>query len=218
MLLINELFLSVQGEGVRTGCQSIFVRLAACNLAIGGHPCRWCDTSYAWAMSQGESIEVYDLIDQIDCMSLNSGVKEVVLTGGEPLYHLDSRLLIEELVQKYLVTIQTNGTMPIWDTSATWATDIKCPSSGNDGYNLYNNLRVLKDGDQIKFVISDRQDFEFAKTVLSKVRRGTVLFQPAWKTMDPETMIHWVQEDKLSRVRISTQTHKYWFGDKRKGV
>jgi 7-carboxy-7-deazaguanine synthase len=223
MINISEIFFSYQGEGVRTGYPSIFVRVAGCNFAIEGHPCKWngsfCDTGYAQQKNQGDSYTNQNIIQEIGKISKLYNCKEIVITGGEPLACGENMYdLIEELLTKYTVTVQTNGSQVIWPTSAIWAMDIKCPSSGNSEYNRYENFKHLKKKDQIKFVISDIEDYKFAKSKLPLIKHATVLFQPAWKMLSVEHLVDWIKMDKLGKIHLSTQCQKYWFGDQRRKV
>jgi 7-carboxy-7-deazaguanine synthase len=215
---ITELFMSYQGEGIRTGHSSIFVRFSGCNFAEEDHPCVWCDTGYSQSKEKGKDYLNLNLEDEIKHMCKVYHTKEIVITGGEPLASNDAFDLIETLCQNYIVTVQTNGSLPIWKTKALWAMDIKCPSSGNEKYNYYINYNLLQKKDQVKFVVSDTIDYDFAKSQLKNIKRATVVFQPAWKTLEPETLVNWLKEDKLGKVVLSIQAHKYIFGDKRKGV
>ena len=218
-MLINQVFISPQGEGVKTGVMSIFVRFAGCNFAFDGHPCVWCDTAYSQG-SKGIEYTVEKLVEKIDNLGQQYGTNEVVLTGGEPLYqNIDD--FLRRIRWLYKITIQTNGSILVkhpW----CYAMDIKCPSSGNDKYNRYDNFNLLEKDDQVKFVIANRVDYDFAKSIIRqnelRGRDFVTLFQSAWKTMKDETLINWMKKDALGWVRLSTQCQKVWYGDKRRDV
>jgi 7-carboxy-7-deazaguanine synthase len=223
---ISEIFFGYQGEGSRTGCPSVFVRFAGCNFFHDkpSHPCKWCDTSYAWKTNPDWKSDVkdylfQDLIDEVKHWCRIYHTKEIVLTGGEPLYSNEAFDFIETLCQNYLITVQTNGSLPIWKSKALWAMDCKCPSSGNESHNLYTNFNLLTHKDQIKFVIANKNDYDFAKSQLKNVKKSvTVLFQPAWMDLKPDLLIECLKADKLGRVRLSLQMQKYVYGAGRRGV
>jgi len=207
---ISEIFYSISGEGTKAGTPAIFIRVAGCNFCEDDppHPCQYpCDTPYAQFKSQGTEMTVRQILEEIT----KYPTKEVVLTGGEPLYHKGIVNLIANLYNNgYYPEIETNGSLPVWASRlGRWSLDIKCPSSGNTEYNLYSNLKILWKKDQVKFVIGTREDFDFAKMILVKYPiRATVLFQPVWGNLEPKELVGWVMKE-TPFCRISLQIHKY---------
>ena len=226
---INEVFTSPNGEGITTGLMTLFIRTAGCNFAIEGHPCKWnpnenpgCDTPYAWYPNQCKfSATPEQLIQEIDKEMLIAGIREICLTGGEPLYHNGIEESIKYWDKKYHLLVETNGSLPIWKSDACWSLDIKCPSSNNAEYNYYQNLELLTQKDQVKFIISNRDDFNFARDIVkSRVVLTNVIFQPAWKLLSHAELIEWVKNDRdiAGIVRIGSQNHKYWYPRRKRGV
>lgn len=205
---IAEIFFSIQGEGVLIGTPTTFVRTVGCNL-----DCSWCDTRYARAGgSEMTAEEVSAAVDKF-------GAPFVSLTGGEPLIQKDIGQLISMLLDDgYHITIETNGSLPLDSLPSSEeimiSMDIKCPSSGMSGHNLYENLGFLSLRDQLKFVIADRIDYLFAKKVLSEHDvNAPVILTPAGGT-DLLPLAEWVLEDKLW-VRVLPQLHKIIWGGRR---
>lgn len=202
-LWINELFLSIQGESFYLGMPCVFVRLAGCNLR-----CRWCDTKYAYY--DGFSLSISEIIEKVK--SLKN--KLVEITGGEPLLQKEVFDLIEELIQDgYEVLLETNGTQDISRVNkiATIIMDIKCPSSLENNKTLWKNLEYLKKQDEIKFVIADRKDYEWAKNVLTQynlLNICSILFSPVHKELEAKVLANWILQDNLP-VRLNVQLHKY---------
>lgn len=220
---ISEIFFSISGEGTKVGTPTVFVRCAGCNFAEkkenGGFesPCKFCDTPYAWYKSQGTEMTIKQILQEVTKYK----IKEVILTGGEPLWAPGITTLIANLNNlSYNVEIETNGSLPIWTKFfGRWSIDIKTPCSNNTEYNLYSNLKLLRKKDQVKFICETREDFEFAKMVLVKYStRAVIIFQPSWGKLDPKELIGWVKEfapkTNLS-LRVGLQQHKYIFGEKR---
>jgi len=213
MLPVSEVFLSPQGEGIKAGLMTFFIRIAGCNFEE--HPCGYCDTSYAWHSCQGTLNPVDKIIQDVETAVRQLGVKEICIIGGEPLWHEGIHDLIRHFRKGYGLTVETNGSLPIWrQEDFCWSMDIKTPSSGNSGYNRLDNLAVINSKDQVKFVISDRIDFDFAsEMVKSRIVLTNVVFQPAWKTVTHAKLIKWVKEDRdlCSVVRIGDQLQKRWY-------
>ncbi|MBU0637078.1 radical SAM protein [Patescibacteria group bacterium] len=211
---INEIFKSIQGEGIYTGLPTTFIRTTGCNLR-----CSWCDTKYAYF--GGREMTLDQILDK--CRKLE--VKNICLTGGEPLIHGDrSKELIKLLIKEgYEVLIETNGAFNISNLSkeAIISLDIKCPSSGMSDKMLYKNLDLLKMKDQVKFIIDDMKDYNFAKDIVKKYKlegKTNIIFQPVYKedTKFIQSLIKKLLVDKL-QVRIGLQLHKIIWGNK-KGV
>jgi len=209
---VNEIFLSVQGEGKLTGHPTVFVRLAGCNLE-----CEWCDTGYARDPAEGEDMSIEDIASKV----AEHGVQDICVTGGEPLLQDIIELVTRLSDQGLRVTVETNGTQPIDDIVALErvmvSMDIKCPSSGMCERNLYDNLSKLRDTDQLKFILKHDQDFDFAKGILKDHKVAcTAIFQPVWGT-DPRWMVQRVLDEGLAKygVRVMVQLHKVLWGDQR---
>ena len=209
---ICEIFASIQGESSYAGLPCTFIRLTGCNLR-----CIYCDTTYAYAEGSERSEE------EIIGIVRDSGVKLVEITGGEPLMQKDVYPLIERLLDNgYAVLVETNGSMSIRkiDRRAGLILDIKTPGSGMSGEMDFSNLAHLKQTDEIKFVLTGRADYEWAKKIMSNYALGEkchVLLSPAFGNLSPEQLAGWILEDRLD-VRLNLQLHNYIFGPGRKGV
>lgn len=205
---INEIFYSLQGEGRWAGLPNIFIRTSSCNLR-----CSYCDTKYAYEDGKEMSIDkITEEISRYPC-------KYVCITGGEPLLQKDILDLINVLSEdKYHICIETNGSIDIKSISKykslLISLDIKCPSSKMHKKNYLQNISFLKKDDQIKFVIKDRKDYEYAKKILNEYKpMCTVFFQPVWGT-DHSNLAKWIIQDNLD-VKLGLQLHKIIWGDKR---
>ena len=210
---INEIFKSIQGEGIYTGIPITFVRTTGCNLR-----CSWCDTKYAYF--RGREMTLDQILDK--CRKL--GVKNICLTGGEPLMHRDeSRELIQLLIKEgFEVLIETNGAFKIsgLPKEAVISLDIKCPSSGMSDKMFYENLDLLRTKDWLKFVIDDMKDYNFAKDIVKKYKlesKTNVIFQPVYKenTKFIRSLIKKLLADKL-QARIGLQLHRIIWGNKKR--
>ena len=212
-LNVNEIFFSIQGESSYAGRPCVFVRLTGCNLR-----CSYCDTQYAY--EEGEELEITDIVNRV--ISLQCPLVEV--TGGEPLIQKETPLLIYRLLEKgHEVLLETNGTQDIGkvDDRCVKIVDIKCPSSGQTSHNDLQNLDRLTNHDEIKFVIADRGDYEYAKHVLSlwnrhHFRKCLVHFSPIFGRMEPKTLADWILKDHLD-VRLHLQIHKIIWGPEQRG-
>lgn len=219
----TEIFISLQGEGYKAGTPTIFYRLAGCNFAMQNHPCLYCDTKYSqqYQESQGILQTPQQAAKEINELQLVSGIKDVCITGGEPLCHLEIEELIERLDNDYL-SIETNGSLEIWPIYGSWSLDVKLPSSGNDKYNLKSNWLKLTHRDQVKFVISDIADYREAMKIVREVPFNTphIYFQPAWQTMPTEKLARQMVQDCLQKpkAKLGGQWHKYWFPNAERGV
>ncbi len=202
MLKINEIFKSIQGESSHTGLPCVFVRLTGCNLR-----CTWCDTEYAFY--EGKGMTVDDVVDAVE----QSGISLVEITGGEPLMQKEAIPLMQTLLEKnYTVMLETGGALPIDEVpeQVIKIMDLKCPGSGEESNNNYDNLRHLTVRDEVKFVILDREDYDWSKKILSEYsvpKKAQVLFSPVYEKLDLKDLVQWVLEDNLP-VRIQTQLHK----------
>ena len=213
MLKINEIYHSIQGESTSAGRPCVFVRLTYCNLR-----CTYCDTEYAFYDGKDFSVEqVIDAIEKYNC-------KLVEVTGGEPLVQIDECLeLMKRLCDLgYEVMIETGGSLPIKDIDhrVKIIIDLKCPSSGMEKKNLYENLKYLKSTDELKFVIGNREDYDWS---LEKIKhyniqgKFIILFSVVFGELEPVQLVNWILEDKID-VRFQLQMHKYIWHPQTKGV
>ena len=205
-LVINEIFHSIQGESSYAGSPCIFVRLTGCNLR-----CAWCDTIYAFEDGQPMTIgQVIEAIQQYDCPL-------VEITGGEPLLQPAVLPLMTSLCDLgKTVLLETNGSQDLTpvDSRIIKIVDLKCPSSGETENNRFANIRHLNRKDEVKFVIADRADYDWAKQMTSEHRLAqqcTVLFSPVWDKMPLRTLADLILADRLP-VRLQTQWHKHIWG------
>lgn len=209
---VCEIFTSIQGETSYTGIPCTFIRLAGCNLR-----CSYCDTKYAY--EEGIELTENEIINEVTLI----GVNLVEITGGEPLLQKGTFHLIERLISEgYKVLVETNGTLSIKnvDSRATIILDIKTPGSGMWEDMDLSNFDYIKPADEVKFVITDRTDYEWSKNMIHKYdlkSRCNVLFSPAFGVLTPESLIKWMLEDRLD-VRLNLQIHKYIYGSDRRGV
>ncbi len=217
-LKVNEIFPSLQGEGVYTGIPTVFVRLQGCNLA-----CTWCDTKYAWG-NTGKRWEIEDIADK--CADLAKGAsyeKWICITGGEPLFQPDSEL--HALVVKlnyygFKTEIETNGTYPKpkwWRLVDSWVADLKCPSSGFESD--VAEWMDTREQDQVKLVLQGIDDLEYARLIIrsNTMVKPTILVSPVWDS------IGWMQEVwsfcvEERKVRLSIQIHKVVWGSEKREI
>lgn len=213
MLTINEIFHSIQGESTHSGRPCVFVRLTACDLR-----CSWCDTPYAF--TEGRKLSVDDVVEQVR----GYGCDLVELTGGEPLLQRDVYPLMDRLLESgHTVMVETGGHLSIAEVPprAIRIVDVKCPGSGESTKNHWDNLGLLAPHDEVKFVIRDRVDYEFAREVVARHaligRTAAVLLSPVHGVLAPKELAAWILEDRLA-VRLQLQTHKYIWGADVRGV
>jgi 7-carboxy-7-deazaguanine synthase len=203
---INEIFFSIQGEGKWSGLPNIFIRTTGCNLR-----CFFCDTKYAYY--EGSEMSIEEIIKKIEIYHS----RYVCITGGEPLIQKDILDLVENLIKKnYNICLETNGSISIRNLidkkNFFISMDVKCPSSKMDKNNKLDNMRLLRKNDQLKFVLSNRNDYEYAKNIIKKYNnKCNVYFQPAWGT-NFKDLAKWILNDNLS-VRLSLQIHKIIWGE-----
>ena len=212
-LLINEIFYSIQGESMWAGLPCGFVRLSQCNLR-----CKYCDTLYAY--QEGEFMEIKDVLKRLRPY----GCMYVTITGGEPLLQKETPALITDLIQNgYHVSMETNGSLDIGlvDDRCVKVMDIKCPSSGMQSQNRAENLSCLGPMDQIKFVICDATDFEFANQQAERlsgtVQAERILFSPVHGLLPASDLARWML-DARTHGRLQIQLHKYLWPDIDRGV
>ena len=208
-LKVTELFYSIQGESSYLGYPCSFVSLSGCDLR-----CRYCDTTYAY--TEGKDYEIEEIIHFIR----SHKTKLVTITGGEPLLQEGVISLADRLLKEgYTVLIETNGSLPIaiLPRGVIRVMDIKCPSSGMTSFMHWKNIDELQPQDEVKFVISDRYDYQWAKNIITKYRllkRCQVLFSPVFKQLDLRTLAEWILTDELN-VRLQPQLHKLIWGEER---
>jgi 7-carboxy-7-deazaguanine synthase len=213
-LKINEIFYSIQGESSFIGLPCVLVRLTGCNLR-----CSYCDTRYAY--EEGSFREIPDILDLVSSYRPHL----VEITGGEPLLQEETPQLIRQLLDKgYEVLLETNGSRPITaiDRRCVRIVDIKCPSSGESHNNDYGILDDLTQQDEVKFVISDRNDYEFAKkTIFSRRLAARISCPPIFSAvvprLNPKDLAEWILDDNLY-VRLQVQIHKFLWGSDARGV
>ena len=209
---ICEIFTSIQGETSHAGMPCTFIRLTGCNLR-----CLYCDTEYAY--EEGIELTEAEIINEVELI----GVHLITITGGEPLLQEEIYRLTERLIgEGYKVLIETNGTMSIKDidSRAVIVLDIKTPGSGMWDEMDLSNLDYIKPTDEIKFVITDRADYEWSKDMMQKYNLSSkcqVFFSPAFGIILPETLVKWILEDRLD-ARLNLQMHKYIYGSDRRGI
>ncbi len=212
-LIVNEIFYSIQGESTRAGLPCVFVRLTGCNMR-----CTYCDTAYAY--DEGRPMQISEIMDSIGAFHCNM----VEVTGGEPLLQKETPDLIFSLLrEKYQVLLETNGSFDIRmaDPRCVRIMDVKCPGSGEHEKCDLQNLKHLGKRDQIKFVIGNRQDYEYAKDMLNKIPSniptGNLLFSPIRENLAPAELAGWILEDHLE-ARIHLQLHRVIWPDIDRGV
>jgi len=213
MLTVNEIFYSVQGESTYAGRPCVFVRLTACDLR-----CSWCDTPYAF--HEGRKVEVEEVLREVG----EYGCPLVEVTGGEPLLQEAVYPLMEGLLASgKTVLLETGGHRPTVRVPAGVITilDVKCPGSGESERNCWDNLDRLRSHDEVKFVVSGRTDYEFAREVISRFeltdRAAAVHLSPVHGGLDPKQLSEWVLGDRLP-VRVQLQLHKYIWSPTERGV
>jgi len=208
-LRVNEIFLSIQGESRSVGYPTTFVRLTGCPLRCG-----YCDTAYAF--HEGSWMEIGEIVSQVGA----HGTQRVTLTGGEPLAQRPARILLTRLCDGgFDVSLETSGALDLTniDHRVRIVMDIKTPGSGEVMKNLESNIALLRREDEIKFVITDRSDYEWSRDLVRQellVDRCEVLFSPVWGQVDPGALAEWILADRLP-VRLQVQLHKVLWGEER---
>ncbi|HSG06953.1 MAG TPA: radical SAM protein [Longimicrobiales bacterium] len=217
-LRITEIFHSIQGESTWAGAPCTFVRLTGCPLR-----CVWCDTEYAF--HGGDRMTLDEIVDRV--RAFDAPVVEV--TGGEPLAHPNAFPLVQRLLDEdFTVLVETSGAFDVapLDPRAHKIMDLKCPGSGESARNLWANLDHLTERDEVKFVVRDRVDYEWARDAIRtrgldrRVAEGSlraILVSPVWGEVDLEALSGWILEDGLP-VRFQIQLHKLIWGPTRIGV
>ena len=213
-LIVNEIFYSIQGESSFSGRPCVFVRLTGCNLR-----CTYCDTQYAY--EEGNELELSEILDKVSKYKCPL----VEVTGGEPLLQKDTPALIYTLLEDgYEVLLETNGNLSTCNIDARCIKiiDIKCPSSGEHEKRDSKLLTSLSGRDEIKFVIGNREDYEYARKILAYMRKyllaeNPVHFSPVFGMIEPQTLADWILADNLD-ARLNLQLHKVIWGPDQQGV
>lgn len=212
-LRVLEIYKSIQGESTWAGLPCTFVRLARCHLR-----CSWCDTAYAFY--GGDPLSIEEIVRQCDVLDCSL----VEITGGEPLVQEDCPRLAARLLDSgYTVIVETSGTLPIstLPEEAIKIMDLKCPGSGECEKNDWSNIDALSEHDEVKFVIADRNDYEWSLDAVRKHRLAdrcnAVLFAPVFGTIDPKSLAQWITEDNAP-VRLQIQLHKILWPPDARGV
>jgi 7-carboxy-7-deazaguanine synthase len=217
-LHITEIFHSIQGESTWSGLPCTFVRLTGCPLR-----CVWCDTEYAFHGGERRSLD--EIVEEVRSI----GTSLVEITGGEPLAHPNAYLLTELLLDEgFTVLVETSGAFDVapLDPRAHRIMDLKCPGSGESDRNLWENLDHLTGLDEVKFVVLDRTDYEWARDTirergldrrLEEDTLGELLISPVWDACELIDLAGWILEDQLP-VRLQTQLHKHVWDPDARGV
>ena len=214
MLKVNEIFFSIQGESSYAGWPCVFIRLTGCNLR-----CSYCDTAYAYEEGKDKTIlEIVDEIKKFPCTLIE-------ITGGEPLLQTETPKLIEALLEKnYRVLLETNGSLDVGMVSNNCLKiiDFKCPSSGMCGFNNLNNINYLTSHDEIKFIIGNREDFDYATGVITLLNersflKGPIHFAPVFGKIKPRELAKWILKEPVP-VHLQLQIQKMIWPKKKRGV
>src|SRR5262245_3767865 len=212
-LHINEIFYSIQGESTHAGRPCVFVRLTGCNLR-----CRWCDTEYAFY--EGRKLTIAEVAAMVTGHRCNL----VEITGGEPLLQQGIYSLTDTLLKsQHTVMIETSGAVDVGrlDQRVIKSMDLKCPGSGECDRNLWSNLRHLGAHDEIKFVLADHADYEWARATIRAHNLdrhvNAILMSPVFGALDPAELAKWMLEDRIP-VRLQIQIHKHIWPPDTRGV
>lgn len=218
MYKVNEIFVSIDGEGVRTGLPTVFIRLYGCNLK-----CSYCDTRYSCENSEYTEMSLMDILEQV----LSYGVPRVTLTGGEPLIHEGVKDLINSLVVNDIeVNIETNGAVDLSDfwefrysSKVIITMDYKCASSGMEDKMKLWNLKLLQPKDVIKFVVSNYNELEKMEYILEESEcKAQPYVSPVFGAIEPKELVEYVLDNKLNNVKVQVQLHKIIWNPNMRGV
>ena len=206
-LRISEIFYSLQGETTRVGLPTVFVRLTGCPLR-----CSWCDTTYAF--TGGRTLSLEEILAQVAVYA----PRYVCVTGGELLAQKNCLKLLTALCDAgYDVSLETSGALPVGEVDARVSriVDLKPPSSGESTKNCWENLRLLRQDDELKFVIADRADYDWMRRIIVERQLAgccPILLSPVQNTLSPQTLAEWILADRLP-VRLQVQLHRLLWGD-----
>lgn len=217
-LIVNEIFDSIDGEGLRTGELATFIRLAGCNLR-----CRYCDTKYSLQINQGKEMTINEIIDKVK----EIGIKNITLTGGEPLLQKNSFRLIDELINNnFKVNIETSGSIditPLIDKPVLITLDYKTISSGMNSKMVLSNIEKLRESDVLKFVCN-KDDLEDIKEVISKYQiKAYIYLSPIFKEIEPYELVDFLKQLNkeglnIVKTRVQVQLHKVIWNPDMRGV
>ena len=215
---VNEIFLSIDGEGYRTGLPVVFIRLYGCNLN-----CSYCDTRYSCEQQEYKEMSLYDILAQV----LSYGVPRVTLTGGEPLIHPGVKDLIVSLVANDIeVNIETNGAVDLdefiefkYNSKVVFTMDYKCKSSGMEEKMILSNLVFLQPKDVIKFVVSNYNEMEEMEYILEASKcKAQAYVSPVFGAIEPKELVEYVLDNGLNDVKVQVQLHKIIWEPTKRGV
>ena len=215
---VNEIFLSIDGEGYRTGLPVVFIRLYGCNLN-----CSYCDTRYSCEQQEYKEMSLYDILVEV----LSYGVPRVTLTGGEPLIHPGVKDLINSLVANDIeVNIETNGAVDLdefiefkYNSKVVFTMDYKCKSSGMEDKMILSNLEFLQPKDVIKFVVSNYNEMAKMEFILESSKcKAQPYVSPVFGAIEPKELVDYVLDNKLNNVKVQIQLHKIIWNPNERGV
>lgn len=210
---VVEKFVSIEGEGIRSGYPAVFVRFAGCNLN-----CSWCDTRYANENPQYEQVDIDTLLNFIS----STGIKRITLTGGEPLIQPYIYILINRLIYEgFEVNIETNGSVSIKHVprDAIITMDYKCPSSGMEDRMIVDNINFLGQKDVLKFVVGTYEDLKSAERIIKTFKpRCNIFFSPVFGKIEPREIVKFLLENELFDARLQLQLHKIIWSPDARGV
>ena len=215
---VNEIFLSIDGEGYRTGLPVVFIRLYGCNLN-----CSYCDTRYSCEQQEYKEMSLYDILVEV----LSYGVPRVTLTGGEPLIHPGVKDLIVSLVANDIeVNIETNGAVDLdefiefkYNSKVVFTMDYKCKSSGMEDKMILSNLEFLQPKDVIKFVVSNYNEMAKMEFILESSKcKAQPYVSPVFGAIEPKELVDYVLDNKLNNVKVQVQLHKIIWNPNERGV
>ena len=215
---VNEIFLSIDGEGYRTGLPVVFIRLYGCNLN-----CSYCDTRYSCEQQEYKEMSLYDILVEV----LNYRVPRVTLTGGEPLIHPGVKDLITSLIANDIeVNIETNGAVDLdefiefkYNSKVVFTMDYKCKSSGMEDKMILSNLEFLQPKDVIKFVVSNYNEMEKMEYILESSKcKAQPYVSPVFSAIEPKELVQYVLDNGLNDVKVQVQLHKIIWDPNERGV
>lgn len=216
MLLVSEIFSSIEGEGIRAGYPATFIRLFGCNLR-----CTYCDSMYACEGTEFVKMSIAEIMSAVEAM----GNKRVTLTGGEPLIHKNVHELVTALLDKdYEVNIETNGAVDIASyvhmNNVIITMDFKCTDSGMREKMIYDNLFCLTSKDVLKFVVGSREDLYDMLNIVKTFYGITaqMFVSPVFGKIEPAEIVDFIKEHKLQGVRLQLQLHKFIWEPQKRGV
>jgi 7-carboxy-7-deazaguanine synthase len=216
-LKVVEKFISINGEGLRAGELAVFIRFCGCNMN-----CSYCDTKWANEDFHGEEMSALEIVEYIK----TTGIKNITLTGGEPLLADGIGELLQLLsAEKELSTeIETNGSVDFRELKTErviLTTDVKCPSSGMSHKNNFENLSVVDFSDCVKFVVSDKNDLEYALKIITEhklTEKTNVFLSPVFGKISPEEIVQFMKNNKMNNVKLNIQLHKIIWDPAKRGV